>query len=151
MKRRIGVLLAIVLLASGGCAPLGYKLESPRLSVVGAEFVKGDLLQQNLRVHLHVLNPNRVALPVRGLSYELEIAGERFAHGETEREFIVPASGEADFDVAVTSNAAGALLKIANASMRGEGVPYRLYGNVNLKSALLRSLPFEQRGRFDLR
>jgi LEA14-like dessication related protein len=141
------------LLLSGvaGCATLGHKLESPQISVARIELLKGDLLQQNLRVRLHVRNENRIDLPVRGISCDVEIAGERFAHGESEQAFVVPSRGEADFDVVVTANMAGAVLKILGGGSRNSVVEYRMHGKVELKSALFRTLPFEQRGRVDLR
>ena len=43
------------------------------------------------------------------------------------------------------------LLKLATGGLtRGTALDYRLYGTVSLKSGLLRSLPFEQRGKVDL-
>ena len=84
---------ALLLLPLAGCATLGRKLEAPQLTVARIELLKGDLLQQNLRVGLHVRNPNAVDLPVRGVTCEIEVAGERFAHGESERSFVVPAHG----------------------------------------------------------
>ena len=151
MKNSIAVLLAAAVLAVAGCSALGYKFETPQLTIVQVELVKGDLLQQNLRVRLHVRNPNRRELPVSGITYEIEVAGEKFAHGESERDFTVPALGETEFDVGVTANAAGVLLRLATGGIRSDAVDYRLVGKVNLKSGLLRSLPFEQRGKVNLR
>jgi LEA14-like dessication related protein len=151
MTGRSFALIAITLLAAAGCSALGYKFDAPQLSVVKVELLKGDLMQQNLRMRMHVHNPNPRELPVRGISYEMEVAGEKLAHGETERDFVVPAMGDAEFDVGVTANAAGMLLKLATAAIHGEGIEYRLIGKVSLKSGLLRSLPFEQRGKVDLR
>lgn len=151
IRRTRSWLAGLLLLPLAGCAGLTHKLEKPELSVARIELLKGDLLQQNLRVSLHVRNPNRVDLPVRGVTCDIEVAGERFAHGESDRDFVVPANGEADFDVAVTANAAGAVLRILGGAQRGTPVEYRMFGKVELKSALFRSLPFEQRGRVDLR
>jgi LEA14-like dessication related protein len=152
MRRILAALLVAAMLEVVGCSALGYKFETPQLSIVRVEFLKGDLLQQNLRVRLHVQNPNRRELPVSSITYEIEVAGEKFAHGESERDFVVPALGETEFDVGVTANAAGVLLKLATGGMgRRDALDYRLFGTVNLKSGLLRSLPFEQRGKVDLR
>ena len=151
MTKILAGLLATSALALAGCSTLGYKLEAPQLSVVQVELVKGDLLQQNLRVRLHVRNPNRRELSVSGITYEIEVAGEKFAHGESERDFVVPALGETEFDVGVTANAAGVLLRLATGGIRSDAVDYRLVGTVKLKSGLLRSLPFEQRGKVNLR
>ena len=151
MKPLITALLAGLCLAVAGCSTLGYHLEAPQLSIVRVEMLKADLLQQNLRVRLHVRNPNRRELPVTSISYEIEVAGEKFAHGESERDFVVPAQGETEFDVNVTANAAATLLKLATGGLKADALEYRLFGTVTLASGLLRSLPFEQKGRVDLR
>ena len=54
------------------------------------------------------------SLPVRGITYEMEVAGEPFAHGESDKNFDVPALGSTEFDVSVTANAASALLRLAS-------------------------------------
>jgi LEA14-like dessication related protein len=134
-----------------GCATLAPKLEAPEICVSRIEMLKGDFLQQTLRVTLHARNPNRVDLPVRGIQCDVEVAGERFAHGESEKEFVLPARGEADFDLAVTANGAGAVLRILGGAVKGGQLEYRMSGRVELRSLLFRSLPFEQKGRVDLK
>jgi LEA14-like dessication related protein len=151
MLMRTTLLVLFVTLLSG-CSSLAPKLEMPQLQVVGVEVLRSDLLQQQLRVRMHVQNPNDRALPVRGITYTLEVAGEEFAHGESERDFTVPALGGLEFDVGVTANAAGALLRLA--TQRGgmpDSVDYRLRGRLSLSAGLLRSIPFEQSGSFKLR
>ncbi len=142
--------LAVALLAAG-CSTLGYKFEAPQLTIVGVEVLKLDLLQQELRVRMHVHNPNKRELPVSGISYEIEVAGDKFARGESERDFKVPAQGDADFDVTVTANAAATLLRYATSGSRSGTLEYRLVGKVSLSSGLLRTIPFEQKGRVALR
>ena len=61
---------------------------------------------------LRVQNPNDVALPVKGIEYTMEVAGQQFASGAADASFVVPALGEAQFDTTVTTNMAGALLKL---------------------------------------
>ncbi len=148
--RRI-LVCGLLALPLAGCATLSPRLEAPEIRVARIEMLKGDLLQQTLRVTLHARNPNGIALPVRGIQCDVEVAGERFAHGESEREFVVPAHGEADFDLAVTANAAAAVLRILGGAAKGGQLEYRMVGKVDLKSVLMRSLPFEQKGRVDLK
>jgi LEA14-like dessication related protein len=139
----------LMLAALAGCA---YShLEKPRLEVVDVQLLKGDLLQQQLRLRMRVQNPNNRQLPVAGITYELLVAGEAFAHGESERDFIVPALGSAEFDVNVTANAATALLKILAGGRKLETVDYRLMGKVALSSGMLRSIAFDQKGIINLR
>ncbi len=141
---------AIVLLALGACSSLVPKLQPPQLTVVGLEVVKADLLQQQLRVRMHVHNPNDRALPVRGIEYTVEVAGEDFAHGDSDRDFTVPALGDYEFDVNVYANAAPLVLKYALGGRR-DAVPYRIVGKVQLASGFIRSVPFNETGEFKLR
>ncbi|HLY52322.1 MAG TPA: LEA type 2 family protein [Steroidobacteraceae bacterium] len=151
MRRGIAACAAGALLASGSCA-LAPKLVPPELSIVGVQLLGSDLFAQRLKVRVHVRNPNNRVLPVDGLEYTLEVDGQPFATGESAASFVVPALGAADFDMNVTTNVAGTLLRLLAraADARGPGVPYRLYGKVTLSSGWVRSLPFEERGRFDL-
>jgi LEA14-like dessication related protein len=112
--------------------------------------VSGELWVQHLKVRMDVHNPNDRELPVQGLEYTIEIAGEEFASGASAASFVVPPRGDAEFDTNVTTNLAGAVLKLL---ARGPGaltedVPYRLSGKVSLASGLWRSIPFDEHGTF---
>jgi LEA14-like dessication related protein len=143
-----GLVVAVVLAA---CA-LAPKLEPPKLSIVGVQIVSADLFTQRLKVRVHVQNPNDRSLPVKGLQYTIEVEGEQFASGESAASFEVPALGEAEFDMNVTTNLAGALLKVLarGPNARGQEVSYRLSGKVSLSEGLFRSIPFQQQGTFKL-
>lgn len=143
--------MALLLLGLSACGTMGYKFQAPQLSIVSVELLKGDLRQQQLRVRMHVQNPNDRVLPISSISYEIEVAGQKFAHGESERDFLVPARGETDFDVGVTANAAGALLRLIGSGAHADNIDYRLSGTVKLSAGLLRSIPFEKSGSFGLR
>ncbi len=123
-------------------------LQKPELSVVGLDVVKGDLFQQQLRVRMRVHNPNDVKLPVRSISYEVELAGKAFAHGESKGDFVIPPNGDTQFDVNVTANVAAAVLHLLSS---GQDRPqYRISGKVQLASGLLRSIPFDHTGELKL-
>ena len=151
--RALGRDAVAVLLAAHvtGCA-LAPKLEPPQVSIVYAQVVSGDLWSQRLKVRLHVQNPNDRALPVRSIEYSIEIEGEQFANGESLASFVVPALGQAEFDMTVNTNLAGALLKVLARGPGGLGqeIPYRLSGKVSLSEGWWRSIPFDQRGSFKL-
>jgi LEA14-like dessication related protein len=146
MTRPAAVLAATLLPA---CA-LAPKLEAPKLSIVGVQIVSAELWVQHLKVRLHVHNPNDRELPVKGLEYTIEIAGEQFASGVSAASFVVPPRGDAEFDTNVTTDLAGAALKLLARGPNAltEEVPYRLSGKVSLASGLWRSIPFDERGTF---
>ena len=60
--------LAVVLLAMVGCAGLSPRLETPKLSIVGVELLKGELFEQRLRARMRVQNPNDRELAVKGIT-----------------------------------------------------------------------------------
>jgi LEA14-like dessication related protein len=131
------------------CSLVGAHLQAPTLAVVNIQMGHSDLLQQHLQVRMSVHNPNDRELPVQGLSYTLDVNGEQCAHGESGASFVVPARGDAEFDMNVTANAAAALLRMF---VHGNAAPaeYRIRGKVQLSSGLLRSVPFDQHGQLQL-
>lgn len=142
------VLLTMTLLASlAGCAGIPSDLKTPEVDFVRLRALDASLFEQRLEVRLRVSNPNSIALPVNGLNVDIELADEPFAHGVSAREFVVPAQGEAEFDMIVTANAATALLKIASLDRKSrEEIGYRLKGKLSTRLGLLRSIPFDESG-----
>lgn len=137
----------------GGCSLFVPKLETPQLSVVNVELQKADLWEQRMKVRMRVSNPNDRPIPVKGLSCALEVEGEELAHGVSGASFNVPALGEAEFDMNMTANMAGAIIKLLGkgGNSVGDEVEYRVTGKISLSEGLLRSIPFEDRGKFRLR
>jgi LEA14-like dessication related protein len=143
------VLIPLALLA--GCGVLSPKLETPKLDVVGIEVMKSDIFQQRLKLRLKVQNPNDVALPIKGVTTDVELAGEKFASGVSGAEFTVPAFGESEFDMIVTANMASALVRLLGSKGgKREEIEYRVTGKVSLATGLLRSIPFSETGTFRL-
>ena len=136
--------LALLLLAA--CVP---RLEKPELTVISVSLEHGTLLEQQLRVRMHVHNPNHRALAVRSLDYRLEIGAEPLAHGTSMQAFAVPALGDTEFDMSVTTDMAGALLRILGS--RADALEYHLVGKVTLSEGFALTIPFDQRGTFSLR
>jgi LEA14-like dessication related protein len=139
---------SLVMALLAGCSLFVPKFVTPQLSVVNVNLLKSDLWHQELRVRMRVVNPNDRALPVKGLNYRLKVDGEEFAHGESAASFVVPALGEAEFDMSVSASMASMLIKVL-----GQGatrVDYQLTGRISLSSGLLRSIPFDEHGTFKL-
>lgn len=151
MKQLLAFGLSMLL---AGCAAFAPKLETPRLSIVGVEVVKSDLFEQRLKVRMRVQNPNDRELAVKGITYSIEVGGEEFGRGISGSSFTVPRMGEAEFDMLVTANMAGTLMRLlSSARERGErpdSIDYRIAGKVSLATGVLRSVPFEEKGSFRL-
>ncbi len=150
MRVALRLLPALLLAVSLSACALAPRLQAPQLSVADVQLLGGDLMQQRLRVRMHVQNPNDRALAVQGIVYTLEVEGEEFASGESAASFTVPALGAADFDMNVTTNLATTLLRILSSGGNTRALAYHLTGKVTLAQGFLRSIPFEQRGTFKL-
>ena len=153
ISRMLPRLLKIIALtlALGACSLIAPKFNRPNVTVISIQLRSGNLLQQNFAVKLNIQNPNDRALPVRGLHTELNVGGQQIASGVSDRAVIVPAFGEAEFDMTITANLAVALLKLADkANQHADSIDYDLTGEANIDLPFLRNLPFHQSGSFSL-
>jgi LEA14-like dessication related protein len=144
--RRILIILLALVVGLSGCSLFVPKLERPTLSVVKVQILKSALWHQELRVRMRVQNPNDRVLPVKGIVYQLDVEGQELAHGMSGDSFVVPALGEAEFDMSVSANMANTLIKLLNKG--GSQVEYRIYGKISLSAGLLRSIAFDDHGTF---
>jgi LEA14-like dessication related protein len=144
------LLAAIATLALGGCAST-LKLEAPKLSVISMKMQSADIFSQRILVRMRVVNPNARELPIKGITYRIEVNDAELANGVSDTPFIVPAMGEAEFDVNLTANLASALSQLLGRRGSSDTLDYRLVGNVALSSGFLRRIPFDERGSVKLK
>jgi LEA14-like dessication related protein len=140
------IVIALAALAVPACSLFVPKLEKPKLSVVSIQMLRSDLWHQELKLRMRVQNPNDRELPVKGLSYELEVDEQELAHGMSGDSFVVPALGEAEFDMSVSANMASVLIKVLGSG--NNQVNYRIKGKIALSAGLLRSIAFNEQGTF---
>jgi LEA14-like dessication related protein len=148
--RRIALLTLVCAPWFAGCAALP-KLTAPQLSVISMKVQSADIFSQRLQVRMRVLNPNTRELPIKGISYRIEVNEAELAQGLTDTPFVVPAMGEAEFDVQVTANLATALASLLSRRGSQDTLDYRLIGSVALSSGFLRRIPFDERGSVKLK
>jgi LEA14-like dessication related protein len=147
--RRFVLAAAFALPLLTSCAALP-RLEAPKLSVVSLRLQSADILSQRLLIRMRVLNPNSRELPIKGISYRVEVNGTELGQGLANEPFVVPALGEAEFDVQMTANLAGALARFLLRGSSQDSLEYRLVGEVALSSGFLRRIPFDEQGRVKL-
>lgn len=87
------LLLSVLLLCS--CSPLLQPdFETPTVSVSGIRILPGSEIVPTFEIGLHVVNPNRTALKLQGLSYQVELEGHQVLFGATSRLPVIDAYGE---------------------------------------------------------
>ena len=144
------VTAVVLLLALSACATLTARLEPPRVSLAGLELTELGVFEQRYRLRLRVQNPNDVALPITGMAFRLDLNEREFAHGVSDGKVTVPAFGEAELDVTVTSTLAGLVDQLQRLG-RGESdrFAYRLSGLVRLARPAM-NYPVDYRGEIGL-
>jgi LEA14-like dessication related protein len=148
LPRLIGGMLALALSA---CALVHPHFEQPTVRVVAIQLRGGNLLQQTFAVKLNVQNPNDRALPVRELDFSLKLEGLDFASGLSEQAFSVPAHGDADFDMNISTNLALAVLKLADKRQQhADALSYELSGTARIDLPFTKQIAFHQDGSLPL-
>ena len=147
-RRMLRVLPGVAVLL-GACAVM--HLQAPEITPTAVELTDVALDQQHFKVTLHVQNPNDRALPIKSVKVALEIEGVEVGRGESTEPFNVPAHGETDFDMIVTTNVASSLPDLLVRVVRGGKLPsYHISGTVNPDIAYLPPIPFWKSGQITL-
>jgi LEA14-like dessication related protein len=90
--RRCFALLAVAFLSA--CAGLAGLAQKPEVSVAGLNLVQFGLFEQRFALKLRIQNPNDVELPINGLNFEIEINGQPFIKGLSDKSVTIPRFGE---------------------------------------------------------
>jgi LEA14-like dessication related protein len=144
--------LLFALAAAAGCSTLGKNLQAPELSLVGIQMMSTDMFAQKFKVRVLVKNPNDLELPVTGIDYQIFLMGDSFADGVSNDQFLLPAKGEAEFDMVVTTNfvsSFGRLLSRVGGSKLND-LNYEITGKVMVDKGMIRKIPFSHSGTVDV-
>jgi LEA14-like dessication related protein len=147
----VGGLLSLSIAALTGCATLTPHFSAPHLSIVGVSILDIHRDEQRFKVRMHVQNPNTLALPIKSINYTLQLEGDDFGTGAATDAFVVPASGETDFDMTVTTHLAFSLLTLLpRLKDHSQSISYRATGTIKTGLAFMTVVPFDERGQFSL-
>jgi len=145
---------AMLLLASlfTACASTGNLISAPNVSLRNVQMTEVDFSGQTFLLDFDVVNPNPFPLPIDAVSYAVELDGFRFATGQTEGGFTVPASGDGEFAISVQLDllrtAPQLLYIVRNGVMRD--IPYELSGKLGLDIPFTEPLSFSSSGEIRL-
>jgi LEA14-like dessication related protein len=144
--------LLLVLAAMVGCSTRSRDLVAPELSLVGIQMLSTDMFAQRFKVRVLVRNPNDLEIPVRGIEYTIILMGDSFAEGETAEQFLLPAKGEAEFDMLVTTNFVSSFGRLLSRVGGGklQDLQYEIAGKLRLDKGVMRTIPFNHQGTVDI-
>lgn len=140
-----GALLAAVLLSS--CSI--FEPEPPQVRVADLRLLDSTVFEQRFEINLTIGNPNDFALPLDGLTFDLEVNGETFARGFSNQRVTIPRLGEGRVSVAASTTLIEVMRQMQLFAEYGD-VTYRLSGVAYLDSLRRRRVPYESEGSFRL-
>ena len=154
MRRLLARAGAMVLLATmlAGCSTFSSKLEAPEFTLAGIQMLSTDMFAQRFKIRVLVKNPNELEIPVKGIDYKIILMGDSFADGSTTERFVLPAHGEAEFDMLVNTNFVSSLGRLISRVGGGklQNLQYEIAGTLMLDKGMVRKLPFSHKGTVDI-
>lgn len=136
-------LTAALLLAGCGTA----EPEPPQVRVADLRLLDSTVFEQRFEINLRIGNPNDFALPLDGLTFDLEVNGESFARGFSNQRVTIPRLGEGNVSVAASTTLIEVMRQMQLLAEYGD-VTYRLRGVAYLDSLHQRRMPYESSGSF---
>lgn len=127
LQRWIGMALVFFL---AGCAGMPGGLEPLKVSIADVSILDLGLIEQKLGLKVRIQNPNSVDIPIDGMSYDLEMNGQPFAHGVARPQTHVPRYGEVVIQVEAVSNI-GSILRQLGALQQEQKLNYRFKGELD--------------------
>lgn len=146
------IALSAIACFATGCASTGITVEKPGVSLSNVEVAEIDTDRQTFVLEFDVINPNPFPLPIRSVSYGVELDGLRFASGQTGGAFTVPANGDGRFQITVDVDlirTAPQLMFIVRDGMYRE-IPYALEGRFAIDVPFANPVSFRNEGSIRL-
>ena len=142
-------LLALVFL--WGCAALQPQIATPQISVTSLRLLPTAGMSPRFEVGLHLVNPNPIPLPLKGISYKVRLEEYDILNGASSNLPPLKAYGEIDFRVRATVDLLSGLQLINELLARPhQEVSYQLEAKLD-HGKLLPQLLLRTGGRIQLK
>ncbi|MCW8864607.1 MAG: LEA type 2 family protein [Colwellia sp.] len=129
----IRLLFVAVMFFLSSCATMNLDYEEPSVELISFKVLPANGFEQNFAIGLKLTNPNDFELPINGISYRLNVAGETLAHGVASNIPTAGAYGESRFVVPVSASLIGGFKVIrALMSNQGQDISYQLKAKLDV-------------------
>jgi len=148
MKTATKIGCTIVVMSMAACSASSRILDTPEVRLSGIEMSQLGFNGQTFLLSFDVENPNPFPLPISSIRYHVRLADQSFASGETPTDFMIPASGNGEFDINVKLDllrSASQLSGVLQTGMR-EPLTYELNGSLGINIPYVKPVPFRSSG-----
>lgn len=148
------LLLTIAALLTWSCATMGPSLEAPRVSLVNIIQQPSSGMETTFQLELRLINPNDVAINLKGIDCRLEINDTTIASGVSNEAAELPALGTLVYPVTAYASASDFIMLMVRLMAASNSTPedfelnYSLLGRVFLADGMpgLNRLSFKSEG-----
>ena len=110
MTNKISLLIYIfIILLAAGCATLQNDYEEPSVVITDFRSIPSGGIAPRFEIGLHIINPNRTALNLKGISYTVKFEGHKVLTGVSNKLPVIDAYGEGDVKLAATADLFGSI------------------------------------------
>ncbi|MGD8371437.1 MAG: LEA type 2 family protein [Syntrophobacterales bacterium] len=143
------LLLGVLFLV--GCVGPGKKLEPPRITLTNIQVQEIKVFESVFQIDLRVVNPNDVAIDIKGLDCNLELNDKHFASGVSNKRIKVSSFDTAIIPITVYSSVFDLAKGLLDAGKK-QMMNYKLTGRLHLGGGLSvpAVIPFKSEGELSL-
>ncbi len=149
MRKTLLSVLVVLLFVPAGCATLFWAGEKPSVEIVSVIPKEMRLLEQTFQMELRIQNPSETDLDINGMAFEVEINGQPFAKGVSNKSVKVERLSTKVVQVEAYTGLTSILRQLSEArkGSYSSGFTYRLKGSLYAGSPSIR-IPFDETGEF---
>jgi LEA14-like dessication related protein len=140
--------LLVIVAGLTACAATESFVQTPAVHLSSVELSKIDFKQQTFLLGINVENPNSFPLPVKMIRYKVMLEDHKFAGGETQCDFTIPAHGDGAFIISVELDllqSGAGLTSIIRRGASGD-IAYELGGSLTLDIPFVPPIDFASEG-----
>ncbi len=135
------------------CASTGGLIDAPSVDLIGVELKSVSIRRQTFLLSFDIENPNPFPLPVKAFDYEVVFDDQKFAEGQTQGSFTVPANSIDSFAVSVDLDFLSSATHFKSLMSGGlqENIAYELRGKLAVDIPLVKPIAFSNSGVINMR
>lgn len=150
LVHKISLILAACILSS--CASMDTFVSAPGVSLRNVKLTDFGFSGQTFLLSFDITNPNSFPLPIKKVTYGVELDGQQFASGNVECEVVIAAQGDGEIVISVELDllrtAPQLLYIVRDGAIRD--IPYELKGKLGVDIPFVKPLTFKRKGEIRL-